>query len=288
LEKKSKQFQKNEVARLSEDLATKKIKPKSSELGAKEKEVRLLSVERRLREELQATTQKLNITMIEAEKNLLFFEEQAKVHVKIKNSHLEDLSLIEKGRVSEVEDLRREINELKGKIVLLEGDDFSQANTCVTSGTHPTERKGNSRDDIKHDDGVQLQPGDHQRREGTALSTLSDEIKFGKGSLTQTDITRVQEIQLNLEVIATLVFCYVNGKIPENKLLQISSGEDISRAEGVLNEETGLTEQKRPLTGKDVVCFKNSINNLRLDVQRLRAYITKKYAGELTEQCYVQ
>lgn len=99
---------------------------------------------------------------------------------------------------------------------------------------------------------------------------------------------RVQKIQRNLEVIATLVFCCVNGKIPENELLEISSRGDIHLDEGVFNEETKSVEQKRFLTGKDFVDFKTSIKRLLLDVRRLRGYITKKYASELTEQCYVQ
>jgi len=101
-------------------------------------------------------------------------------------------------------------------------------------------------------------------------------------------VIRIQEIQSNLEAIATLVFCCVNGKIPETELLEISSRGDIHLDEGDLNKETMLVEQKRLLTVNDFVDFKTSIKRLLLDVRRLRGYITKKYAGELTEQCYVQ
>jgi len=90
-----------------------------------------------------------------------------------------------------------------------------------------------------------------------------------------------------LEVIANLVFCCVNGKIPENTLLDISSYEDGYPQQGTLKKK-GLQEQKCGLTAEDCTDFKNSINNLLLDVRRLRSYIAKKYAGELTEQCYVQ
>lgn len=102
---------KNEVERLSAELATEKINTELAERSTKEKEVRLLSVERRLREELQVTKQKLYKTALEAEKNLLFFEGQAKMHDKIKNEHLHDLFLVEKGRSSQVKDLRRKIKE---------------------------------------------------------------------------------------------------------------------------------------------------------------------------------
>jgi len=101
----------SEVARLSEQLATQKTKTELIERNSKEKEARLLRIERRLREQLKETKQKLHITITEAERNLIFFEGQAKIHEKIKKEHLHDLSLIEKGRSSEVEDLRREINE---------------------------------------------------------------------------------------------------------------------------------------------------------------------------------
>jgi len=102
---------KSEVARLSEELTNQKTKTELVERNSKEKEARLLRIERRLREELKETKQKLHITITEAERNLTFFEGQAKFHEKIKKEHLHDLSLIEKGRSSEVEDLRREINE---------------------------------------------------------------------------------------------------------------------------------------------------------------------------------
>jgi len=61
--------------------------------------------------------------------------------------------------------------------------------------------------------------------------------------------------------------------------LEISTCEDGYSQEGIVNKE---------LTAEDSTDFKNSINNLLLDVRRLRSYIAKKYAGELTEQCYVQ
>jgi len=102
---------KNEVTRLSAELATEKMKTELAERSTKEKEVRLLSVERSLREELQVTKQKLYKTAMEAEKNLQFFEGQAKIHEKIKKEHLHDLSLVKKGRSSEVKDLKREIKE---------------------------------------------------------------------------------------------------------------------------------------------------------------------------------
>jgi len=105
--------------------------------------------------------------------------------------------------------------------------------------------------------------------------------------LTLTEVTRVQEIQHNLEVIANLVFCCVNGKVPANALLEISSNEDGYTHQASLNKE-GHQEQKCGLTAEDCTDFKNSINNLLLDIRRLRNYIAKKYAGELTEQCYVQ
>jgi len=102
---------KSEVARLSAELASQKTKTELIERNSKEKEARLLRIERRLREQLKETTQKLHITITEAERNLIFFERQSKIHEKIKKEHLHDLSLIEKGRSAEVEDLRREINE---------------------------------------------------------------------------------------------------------------------------------------------------------------------------------
>jgi len=102
---------KSEVARLSAELATQKTKTELAERNSKQKEARLLRVERSLREELKVTKQKLHNTLTEAERNLIFFERQAKIHEKIKKEHLQNLSLIEKGRSSEVEDLRREVNE---------------------------------------------------------------------------------------------------------------------------------------------------------------------------------
>jgi len=69
--------------------------------------------------------------------------------------------------------------------------------------------------------------------------------------------------------------------------LEISSCEDGNPQQGILEKE-GLQDQKCGLTAEDSADLKNSINNLLLDVRRLRSYIAKKYAGELTEQCYVQ
>jgi len=108
---------KNEVARLSELLTAEKSNSEQSERRYKEREVRFRKEERRFREELHATKQKLHITVIEAEKNLKFFEAQSEVHEKLKEQHLEDLMLVEKGRLSEVDDLNRKIKELKGEIM---------------------------------------------------------------------------------------------------------------------------------------------------------------------------
>jgi len=105
--------------------------------------------------------------------------------------------------------------------------------------------------------------------------------------LSSTEIASVQEIQHNLEVIANLVVCCVNGKVPENTLLEISSCEEGYPQQGIVNK-VGLKKQKCAVTAEDSTGFKNSINNLLLDIRRLRSYIAKKYAGELTEQCYVQ
>jgi len=132
------------------------------------------------------------------------------------------------------------------------------------------------------------QLGDVRGEEWTSKSTIKDETFACGDSITETEVIRIQEIQSNLEAIATLVFCCVNGKIPENELLEISSHGYIHLDEGDLNKETRLVEQKRLLTVKDLADFKTSIERLLLDVRRLRGYITKKYAGELTEQCYVQ
>jgi len=121
----------------------------------------------------------------------------------------------------------------------------------------------------------------------TPTTAVNNGSQLCEKFLTSTEIARVQEIQHNLEVIANLVFCCVNGKIPENTLLEVSSCEDGYPQQGILNEE-GLRDQKCGLSAEDFTDFKNSINNLLLDVRRLRSYIAKKYAGELTEQCYVQ
>jgi len=150
-------------------------------------------------------------------------------------------------------------------------------------------RKGTCSNTLDYVDCVQL--GDVQNEEWTAKSTTIDETPSCEDSVTETEVSRIEEIQSNLEVIATLVFCCVNGKIPENELLEISNrvdGGDIHLNEGDFNEETKLVEQKRLLTEKDFVDFKTSIERLLLDVRRLRGYITKKYTSELTEQCYVQ
>jgi len=118
---------KSEVARLSQELATQKTKTELVERNSKEKEARMLRIERRLREELKETKQKLHITTTEAERNFIFFERQAKIHEEIKKEHSYDLSLIEKGRSSVVEDLRREINGQKDKVVPHD----TTANTCT-------------------------------------------------------------------------------------------------------------------------------------------------------------
>jgi len=115
----------------------------------------------------------------------------------------------------------------------------------------------------------------------------SHDTQVFENFLTSTEIASVKEIQHNLEVIANLVVCCVKGKIPENTLLEISSCENGYSQQGILNKEV-LQEQKCRLTREDCTDFKNSVNNLLLDVRRLRSYIAKKYAGELTEQCYVQ
>jgi len=151
---------------------------------------------------------------------------------------------------------------------------------------HWTSSKSKLSDDVKYVDKVI--PGNNRGVHTTSKSTTSHGIQFCENFLTSTEVARVQEIQHNLEVIANLVFCCVNGKIPENRLLEISSCEDAYLHQGVLSKEFEFVEQKRLLTVKDYADFKNSINNLFLDIRRLRGYIAKKYAGELTEQCYVQ
>jgi len=139
--------------------------------------------------------------------------------------------------------------------------------------------------DVKHVDKVN--PVNNENNYKTPTTASSGDSQFCEEFLTTTEIARVQEIQHNLEVIANLVFSCVNGKIPENKLLEIPSCEDGYPQEGNLNKEM-LQGQKCGLTAEDCTDFKNSIKNLLLDVRRLRSYIAKKYAGELTEQCYVQ
>merc|ERR1719419_909058 len=111
-----------------------------------------------------------------------------------------------------------------------------------------------------------------QDEEAAANAAVSELCKMGH--VTAKEVGFVEEAQKNLDAVAELVVCCVKGKTPEAGLLDACATSVLSSSEVLLEE--------------DCENFCEAVDKLRLDVRHLRSYITKKFASELTEQCYVQ
>merc|ERR1719219_1051830 len=125
----------------------------------------------------------------------------------------------------------------------------------ITSGVVQAEEVDPDREEVEKQ---------QQEEEEAAASAAISSPCMG-GHITEKEVVFLKEVQNNLEAIAELIVCCVNGTTPAPALLDATAAiADEWNSEKLLMKE-------------DCSNFCDSVNNLRLDVRRLRSYITKKY-----------
>jgi len=306
------EISRKEVVRLRTELETEKTlreldRKKAKEEALEQKDAHRISIKAK-REAEHA----LHMKLAQAEKNVEFYRAQSIIHESKEKSIQQDMALLHKSVTNEKDELRSRNRNLEEKKRKLEGviadqneegakvDKRMMQLLVFEQRCKELEEMVETRDRqlskqalrlIKMDEmGIlsRVVPAEEvhiDREEEQEQQVLAEEEAAAnaaiskpcmRGHITEKEVVFLKDVQNNLEGIAELIVCCVNGTTAKSELLDTT--------ETIADE--GNSE--KPLTKEGCSNFCDSVNNLRLDMRHLRSYITKKYASELTEQCYVQ
>merc|ERR1719193_1819900 len=300
-----------EAARLRTELETEKTLRELERKKAKEEALEQKDAQRISIKAQREAEHALHMKLVQAEKNVEFYRAQSIIHENKEKSLQQDMTQLHKSVSNELDELRsrnRKLEEKKKKLEGMIADQLEESGKVdkrmmqlqvFEQRSKELEKMVETRDRqlskqalrlIKMDemgiasrvapveevdiDSEEEQEQQQTEEEAAANAAISKPCM--RGHITEKEVVFLKEVQHNLEGIAELVVCCVNGTTPKSELLDAT--------ETIANEENS----EELLTKEDCSNFCDSVNNLRLDVRRLRSYITKKYASELTEQCYVQ